>query len=73
MMDKPAGVLSATENCRQETLLDLLPELKRLGLFPVRQAGQGHQRTHNPHQRRRFCPPGYLPQVRYMEAVPGQS
>ncbi len=36
MMDKPAGVLSATEDSRQETLLDLLPpELKRLGLFPV--------------------------------------
>ena len=36
MMDKPAGVLSATEDSRQETLLDLLPsELKRRGLFPV--------------------------------------
>ena len=36
MMDKPTGVLSATEDSRQETLLDLLPpELKRLGLFPV--------------------------------------
>ncbi len=36
MMDKPAGVLSATEDSRQETLLDLLPpELRRLGLFPV--------------------------------------
>ncbi len=36
MMDKPAGVLSATEDSKQETLLDLLPpELKRLGLFPV--------------------------------------
>lgn len=36
MMDKPAGVLSVTEDRRQETVLDLLPpELKRLGLFPV--------------------------------------
>lgn len=36
MMDKPAGVLSATEDARQRTVLDLLPpELKRMGLFPV--------------------------------------
>ena len=36
MMDKPEGVLSVTEDRRQETVLDLLPpELKRLGLFPV--------------------------------------
>lgn len=36
MMNKPAGVLSATEDARQETVLDLLPpELRRQGLFPV--------------------------------------
>ncbi len=36
MMDKPAGVLSVTEDRKQQTVLDLLPpELKRLGLFPV--------------------------------------
>ena len=36
MMNKPAGVLSATEDARQETVLDLLPpELRRRGLFPV--------------------------------------
>ena len=36
MMDKPAGVLSVTEDRRQATVLELLPlELKRLGLFPV--------------------------------------
>ena len=36
MMDKPEGVLSVTEDRRQQTVLDLLPEeLKRLGLFPV--------------------------------------
>ena len=36
MMDKPEGVLSVTEDKRQETVLDLLPpELKRLELFPV--------------------------------------
>ena len=36
MMDKPTGVVTATEDKKQRTVLDLLPpELKRLGLFPV--------------------------------------
>ncbi len=36
MMHKPAGLLSATEDKRQKTVLDLLPQhLQRIGLFPV--------------------------------------
>jgi len=36
MMNKPAGVLSATEDIRDGTVLDLLPpELTRRGLFPA--------------------------------------
>lgn len=36
LMDKPAGVLTATEDASQQTVVDLLPpELRRLGLFPV--------------------------------------
>ena len=36
MLHKPAGVVTATEDRRQETVLDLLPEyLRRAGLFPV--------------------------------------
>ena len=36
MLNKPAGVLSATEDPRQGTVLDLLaPELRSRGLFPV--------------------------------------
>lgn len=36
MLHKPAGVLSATEDKRQRTVLDLLPaHLRRRGLFPV--------------------------------------
>jgi len=36
MLNKPAGLLSATEDPRQKTVLDLLPpELRRRGLFPV--------------------------------------
>ena len=36
MLHKPAGVLSATEDPRQSTVLDLLPpHLRRVGLFPV--------------------------------------
>ena len=36
MMHKPKGVLSATEDARASTVLDLLPEeLRRRGLFPA--------------------------------------
>jgi len=36
MMNKPAGVLSATEDGRQRTVLDLVSEqMRRQGLFPV--------------------------------------
>lgn len=36
MMNKPAGLLSATEDARQETVLSLLPErYRRVGLFPA--------------------------------------
>ena len=36
MLNKPAGVLSATDDGKQKTVIDLLlPEHKRLGLFPV--------------------------------------
>ena len=36
MMDKPAGVLTATRDSKQKTVLDLVtPEMRRMGLFPV--------------------------------------
>ncbi len=36
MMNKPAGVISATEDLRQQTVLDLLPDFYRpLNLFPL--------------------------------------
>lgn len=36
MLHKPAGWLSATEDAKQTTVLDLLPEhLKKVGLYPV--------------------------------------
>ena len=36
MLHKPAGLVSATEDPRQATVLELLPEhLKRVGLFPA--------------------------------------
>ena len=41
MLHKPAGVLSATEDGRGETVLDLLaPEYRKIGLFPVGQKQQ---------------------------------
>ena len=42
MLHKPAGVLSATEDSRQQTVLDLLPgELRRRGLSPVGRLDDG--------------------------------
>lgn len=35
MLNKPAGVVSATEDKKERTVLDLLQERKRKGLFPV--------------------------------------
>lgn len=36
IMDKPAGILTATEDKKQKTVLDLMtPEERRMGLFPV--------------------------------------
>ncbi len=35
MMNKPAGVLSASEDRKQQTVLDLISERKRTDLFPV--------------------------------------
>ena len=36
MMDKPSGVVTATEDRREKTVLDLVsPEMRRMGLFPV--------------------------------------
>ena len=35
MLNKPAGVISATEDARESTVLDLISERQRKGLFPV--------------------------------------
>lgn len=35
MMNKPIGVLSSTEDCKQKTVLDLFSEKHRKDLFPV--------------------------------------
>lgn len=35
MLNKPCGVISATEDPRQKTVLDLLPKIRRKDLFPV--------------------------------------
>lgn len=35
MLNKPAGVITATEDTRQETVMDLLPERRRKNLSPV--------------------------------------
>ena len=36
MLNKPAGLLSATDDGRQKTVLDIVtPEMRKMGLFPV--------------------------------------
>ena len=35
MLNKPPGIVSATEDTREKTVLDLFPERLRKGLFPV--------------------------------------
>ena len=35
MLNKPAGAISATEDARERTVLDLISERQRKGLFPV--------------------------------------
>jgi 16S rRNA pseudouridine516 synthase len=35
MLHKPPGVISATEDSREETVVDLMPEYKHFSLFPV--------------------------------------
>ena len=74
MMDKPAGVLSVTEDRKQQTVLDLLPpELKRLELFPVGRLSEttelplGQTAQHLARPRRRG---GYL---RRVEAERGEE
>ena len=35
MLNKPQGVISATEDDAQSTVIDLIPEYQHLGIFPV--------------------------------------
>lgn len=35
MLNKPAGVISATEDSREKTVVDLIPDSRRKDLFPV--------------------------------------
>ena len=44
MLHKPAGLVSATEDPRQPTVLELLPQhLRRVGLFPAGRPAPAHQ------------------------------
>ncbi|MEX2947298.1 pseudouridine synthase [Staphylococcus warneri] len=35
MLNKPSGVVSATEDDKHQTVIDLIPEYQHLGIFPV--------------------------------------
>lgn len=51
MLHKPAGLVSATEDPRQPTVLELLPQhLRRVGLFPAGRLDQGHRGPAPAHQ-----------------------
>lgn len=51
MMNKPAGVLSATEDRKSRTVLDLLPPpAQPPRTFSGRKAGQGYHWTADPHR-----------------------
>ena len=61
MPHKPAGVVSATEDSRDKTVLDLPPRPAPPGPFPRGAAGQGYGRPALTHQRRRVGPSAPLP------------
>lgn len=76
MMHKPGGVLSATEDGRGETVLDLLPpELRRLGLFPVGRLDKDTEGllllTNDGELTHRLLSPRYHVDKRYLARVDG--
>lgn len=69
MLHKPAGVVSATEDRRDRTVLDLLSDAARKDLFPVGRARQGHRRAAADYERRSPFPPAALSEIACLESV----
>lgn len=77
MLHKPAGVLSATEDRRQETVLGLLPqELRRRGLSPVGRLDKDTEGllllTNDGELAHRLLSPKYHVDKRYLARVDGE-
>ena len=70
MLSKPAGILSATDDSRARTVLDLFPpELRRLGIAPVGRLDKDTTGPAAAHERRGLRPPGHLAEVGRGEAL----
>ena len=77
MLHKPAGVLTATEDRKQPTVLDLLPpELRRIGLAPVGRLDKVTEGllllTNDGELAHRLLSPRYHVDKRYLARVDGE-
>lgn len=76
MLNKPAGVVSATEDKREDTVLDLLHERKRKDLFPVGRLDKDTQGllliTNDGELAHRLLSPGKHVDKEYYAEVDGQ-
>ena len=77
MLHKPAGVLTATEDRKQPTVLDLLPpELRRIGLAPVGRLDKDTEGllllTDDGELAHRLLSPKYHVDKRYLARVDGE-
>ena len=77
MLHKPAGVLTATEDRKQPTVLDLLPpELRRIGLAPVGRLDKDTEGllllTNDGELAHRLLSPKYYVEKRYFARVDGE-
>ncbi len=77
MLHKPAGVLTATEDRKQPTVLDLLPpELRRIGLAPVGRLDKDTEGllllTNDGELAHRLLSPKYHVDKRYLARVDGE-
>lgn len=77
MLHKPAGVLTATEDRKQPTVLDLLPpELRRIGLAPVGRLDKDTEGllllTSDGELAHRLLSPKYHVDKRYLARVDGE-
>ncbi len=77
MLHKPAGVLTATEDRKQPTVLDLLPpELRRIGLDPVGRLDKDTEGllllTNDGELAHRLLSPKYHVEKRYFARVDGE-